>query len=66
MLIGEMIKLGWNGAKAMGDTDYAYEYVRVEAVGFDWVVLRSQSGKPLAGTFPGLGIAGQLRQELED
>jgi hypothetical protein len=51
LLPGHLIKLGWNGAKLLGDTDLANETVRVEAAGADWVVVRSEAGASLAATF---------------
>lgn len=33
ILPGDVIKLGWNGAKHLGDENLAYEQVRVEATG---------------------------------
>tara|TARA_R110000744_G_C19357750_1_gene561058 strand:+ start:2503 stop:2718 length:216 start_codon:yes stop_codon:yes gene_type:complete len=51
LLPGEVIKLGWNGAKLLGDENLAYEQVRVEAAGADWVVVRSEAGKSRAATF---------------
>ena len=51
LLPGEVIKLGWNGAKLLGDENLAYEQVRVESAGADWVVVRSEAGKSRAATF---------------
>lgn len=44
--------IGWNTAKELGDTSLAYcTSMRVEAVGFDWVVLRSESGRAYSAAF---------------
>lgn len=51
LLPGDVIKLGWNGAKHLGDESLAYEQVRVEAAGADWVVIRTESGESMAATF---------------
>ncbi len=51
ILPGEVIKLGWNGAKLLGDENLAYGQVRVEAVGADWIVVRSEAGESRAATF---------------
>ncbi len=51
LLPGDVIKLGWNGAKHLGDETVAYEQVRVEAAGADWVVVRTERGEALAATF---------------
>jgi hypothetical protein len=51
LLPGDVIKLGWNGAKHLGDESLAYEQVRVEAAGADWVVIRTESGESRAATF---------------
>lgn len=50
-LTGCEIGIGWNGAKALGDTALAYGTVRVEAVGADWIIVRDGSGLPYAATF---------------
>lgn len=48
--VGQCIKLGWNGAKYFNEI-LAYEDVRVEAVGVDWVVVRDSNGRPWATGF---------------
>ncbi len=59
---GDTIKLGWNGAKLLGCEQVAYDTVRVEAVGADWVVVRIAEGAPLAATF---GPHDDMKTELE-
>lgn len=51
ILPGDVIKLGWNGAKHLGDENLAYEEVRVEATGADWIVFRTERGESRAATF---------------
>ena len=61
LLVGQTIDLGWNGAKYF-DEMLGYSEVRVEAVGVDWIVVRTSSGKAYATGFtPGVDI----KQELE-
>lgn len=40
-MIGQVIEVGHNAAKNMGFDYCEFEKARVEAIGFDWVVLRS-------------------------
>ena len=49
--IGRRVTLGWNGAKALGCEAAAYEDVTVEALGPDWVVVRSPCYGALAAVF---------------
>ena len=59
--VGQTIDLGWNGAKYF-DEMLGYSEVRVEAVGVDWIVVRTPTGKAYATGFtPGANI----KQELE-
>lgn len=51
MNIGEIVYLGWNGAKRLCDNSVAYSDVWVEAVGVDWVVVRDETGVAHAATF---------------
>jgi hypothetical protein len=44
--IGEPIDVGWNGAKAMGNSMLAHTTCYVEAFGYDWVVVRSSNYGP--------------------
>lgn len=41
MMIGQVIDVGYVTAKNMGFFHSEFEKARVEAIGFDWVVLRS-------------------------
>ena len=51
--IGYQFKLGWNGAKQLGDTAKAYQEVRIEAVGTDWMVIRTEEGTALTEDWAG-------------
>lgn len=50
LLVGQKIRLGWNGAKYFTES-IAYEEVRVEAVGIDWIVIRDQNDNAHATGF---------------
>ena len=54
--IGLLFILGHNGAKQLGSQYGAYNEVRIEAVGIDWIVVRDESGAAAVGTF---GQAGE-------
>lgn len=51
MQIGQTFSAEWNAAKTLGCTSMAYTEMRVEAVGFDWVVVRDADGDAHAATF---------------
>lgn len=59
--IGDVVHVGHNGAKLLGDEYVRYTDVTVEAVGSGWVVVRSEYGV-LAATCI---AAEDIREELE-
>ena len=51
--IGYQFTLGWNGAKICDyNTQAAYKEVRIEAIGSDWIIIRTEEGDVLANTYP--------------
>ena len=51
--VGSKIRLGWNGAKLLGDATMSSSYVTIVAFGSDWVIVRSKCGYGLrCATFP--------------
>lgn len=62
--VGQVITLGWNSAKTLGDEFASNEVMRVEAAGQDWVVLRRSNGKALSGTFDSLSEIERFFSEL--
>ena len=40
-----VMTLGWEAAKRIGDTTLSDVSARVEAVGYDWLVLRDENGQ---------------------
>lgn len=60
--VGQTIKLGWNGSKYFNEI-LAYESVRVEAVGIDWIAVRDSNGRPwAAGFLPDEGHESMLQE----
>jgi len=63
--IGKTITLGWSGAERLG-LNCAYEEVRVEAVGHDWIVVRDSHGVPATADFyPNHGVEHMLKELQE-
>ena len=50
--IGYQFTLGWKGAWLCNEEGVAGEQVSIEAVGSDWIVLRTEEGEVLANTYP--------------
>lgn len=52
--VGELITIGYNGDKYLQSYDVCYlEEFRVEAIGYDWIVLRGSEGQVAVGSFTG-------------
>ncbi len=51
ILVGQKVKVGWNGAKLLGDETIAYEEAHIEGYGLDWIVLRDGAGYVHVVTF---------------
>lgn len=63
--VGEEVTLGKECAEFFKDTTLAYEQVVVEAVGMDWVLVRSEDGKVFCVAFNNLEEFTNLRVGLE-
>lgn len=52
--IGTPVLVGWNGSKLFtgGGPLCGSFYARVEAIGFDWIILRDTNGEARAVTLP--------------
>ena len=50
--IGYQFTLGWKGAWLCNEEGVAGEQVSIEAVGSDWIVLRTEEGEVLVNTYP--------------
>lgn len=66
--VGMRISVGWNSAKWLGDTQISYHTeLRVEAVGFDWLVLRCAStGLAYTAAFSNEQQAKEFMDEVTD
>jgi ethanolamine utilization protein EutA (predicted chaperonin) len=66
-IVGQHFRLSWDGAKRLGACDLAGDMARVEAVGYDWVLVRigdyTEQGTPLSC---GYGPNEDIMQELEE
>tara|TARA_B110000211_G_scaffold173288_1_gene195749 strand:- start:2147 stop:2371 length:225 start_codon:yes stop_codon:yes gene_type:complete len=62
--VGNTIFVGHNGAKLFGDELISYSSVRIEAVGADWLVVRTKSGKARSATFEGVLTDREIQEEL--
>jgi hypothetical protein len=63
-IIGCVIEVGHNGSKMLGDEYVSYSDVRVEAIGIDWVVVRTEHGKSLSATFADAMTYNEIEKEL--
>lgn len=59
--VGTEFTLNWDAAKLTGNEFNSGKLVRVEAVGQDWAVLRTEEFKPVAVTFTSIDEAKQFR-----
>ena len=50
--IGYQFTLSWKGAWLCSEEGVAGEQVRIEAIGSDWIILRTEDGDVLANTYP--------------
>tara|TARA_R110000787_G_scaffold125910_2_gene237079 strand:+ start:1135 stop:1356 length:222 start_codon:yes stop_codon:yes gene_type:complete len=50
--IGYQFTLSWYGAKLCSEESVAGEQVRIEAIGSDWIIVRTEEGDVLANTYP--------------
>lgn len=42
--VGSVIPVGHNGSKSLGDEYLSYTNVRIEAIGSDWLIVRTCEG----------------------
>ena len=42
--VGGVIPVGHNGSKSLGDEYLSYTDVRIEAIGSDWIIVRTYEG----------------------
>lgn len=64
IMVGQIVAIGWNGAKRFGNENLAYSEARVEAVGTDWIVIRDEQGRAHAATFPASAELGTMLRSL--
>lgn len=64
--VGQPVHVGWNAAKCFNGDIIAYENVRVEAVGYDWLVVRDNRGIPYTAAFLDQSEVDEFMREITE
>lgn len=64
--VGQLVHVGCNAAKYLDGDLIAFENVRVEAVGYDWLVVRDNLGRPYTASFTDQKYVKEFMREITE